>query len=119
MNIENIRKIPTDRWEKCPNCDNEGVYPEHEPCCDGSCVNFQVPVQCEFCWTNNNSIFNQIRLLQDKSDKYEYWEKRCKAAEGFINSIIHDPGFTVDIPSHQHSKWNKWQSIFLEEKNII
>lgn len=43
------------KGEQCPNCDNVGWY------IDSNCSSFPweaEQVQCEFCYTNPNSIFN-------------------------------------------------------------
>ncbi len=60
--------IPKEEWENCPQCKNEGVIPEHDPMCDGSCYNCPVPVQCEFCWTNEKSVFYQKQIME-KTDE--------------------------------------------------
>jgi len=38
--------------ESCPMCKDQGAYPEYDE------HGYPVPVQCEFCWTNPNSLFN-------------------------------------------------------------
>lgn len=40
--------------EKCPNCDDVGWYPAGD-------VYSPHQEQCEFCYTNPNSIFNKRR----------------------------------------------------------
>jgi len=59
-----IKPIPKEQWENCSFCGNEGQYPEHDPGCDGSCNWCPVPVQCEFCWSNPKSVFNQSQLVE-------------------------------------------------------
>ena len=45
----------------CELCNDTGSYPGHDHNCDGSCHNCPVEVQCEECWTNPSSVFNQNR----------------------------------------------------------
>jgi hypothetical protein len=63
-NEKNSKIISKEQWEKCPNCDDTGAYLEH--CCNGDPKKCETHcpelVQCEFCLTNPNSIFNQKKL---------------------------------------------------------
>lgn len=66
--MEDTKLLPEHEWENCPNCNNGGAIPHH--CCNGDeqiCM-AQCPEweQCEFCWTNPNSVFNQQSLLNNK-----------------------------------------------------
>ena len=65
MNNE-IKPIPKKQWEHCPmsGCGDNGGYPVHASDCNGSCVNCPVEEQCEFCWSNPKSVFNQLRLAK-------------------------------------------------------
>ena len=60
-------KRPKEDWENCPLCNNDGIIPEREididP--DGNVSEDWFPTQCEFCYTNPKSIFNQKRLLKE------------------------------------------------------
>jgi hypothetical protein len=69
--IEKNKKIPREEWQECPmpGCNNNGGYPRHAYGCDGSCVNCPEEEQCEFCWTNPKSVFNQMRIGND----YDEW----------------------------------------------
>jgi hypothetical protein len=43
------------KGENCPNCDNFGWYID----CNYSSLPWEAEqVQCEFCWTNPNSVYN-------------------------------------------------------------
>jgi hypothetical protein len=68
-----IQAIPRYLWEHCevPSCNDTGKYPEHDSTCDGTCKNCPVPVQCEFCYTNPNSVFNQQQLINAGNDEYD------------------------------------------------
>ncbi len=64
-----IKEIPEEEWETCPNCNNEGAIPVHvcggdESACMSHCPEWE---QCEFCWTNPRSVFNQIRIQKEKT----------------------------------------------------
>jgi len=60
---DTILKVPEEQWEKCPICDDVGWYADHDPYCDGDCeTNCPVQVQCEFCYGNGKSIFNQKEI---------------------------------------------------------
>lgn len=53
--------------EQCPNCDNQG-YTLHEICVDrgygGECIVQELEQeQCEFCYENENSIFNYNKMI--------------------------------------------------------
>ena len=71
-----IEQIPEELWEHCknPGCNDTGGYPEHDPSCDGSCVNCPIEVQCEFCWSNPKSVFNQRELILNE----KYIERNLK-----------------------------------------
>ena len=47
--------------EQCPNCGNVGYWVEEE-IGNGSMEYYQV--QCEFCYTNENSIFNYNKMIK-------------------------------------------------------
>jgi len=47
------------KWEDCPNCNNEGRY-------RGGSYDDPEEVQCEFCWTNEKSIFYNEQKLGQK-----------------------------------------------------
>jgi hypothetical protein len=75
-----MKKIPKNQWEDCPNCNNEGSYMTGgihyvtrdmaldacEPDMEGMPIDQTEHIQCEFCWRNPNSIFNQKRLREKK-----------------------------------------------------
>ena len=50
-----------DGIERCPNinCGDSGSYPDYDS------MGNVVQVQCEFCWTNENSVFNRIVNKED------------------------------------------------------
>lgn len=56
--------------EDCPNCDNSGSY------AGGNCEDGPEEVQCEFCWTNHNSIFNLKRDIDAFLDREYASDKR-------------------------------------------
>jgi hypothetical protein len=45
-------QVEEKNWEKCPMCSDEGAY----------MVSYEEIEQCEFCWREHNSIFNQKRI---------------------------------------------------------
>jgi len=57
--------IPKELWENCPDCNNEGGRLIH--CCGGDeerCMRLCPDIeQCEFCYVNPNSVFNQTNLI--------------------------------------------------------
>lgn len=62
--MKRLKHTP-EQWENCPNCNNEGAIPHHccggdEMICQSQCPDWE---QCEFCWTNPKSVFNQKKLL--------------------------------------------------------
>lgn len=54
--------------EQCPNCDNEGFTVEimEENVGYGGDFYQDVPtqIQCEFCYCNDNSIFNYNKMIE-------------------------------------------------------
>lgn len=59
-----IKEIVGSRLD-CPNCDNTGSYADHSPYCGGDCDKAGCPeqVQCEFCYTQENSKFNVAKAI--------------------------------------------------------
>lgn len=59
-------KIPKEQWEKCPSCNNDGAIACREVDIDpdGNYSDNWYPEQCEFCYTNPKSVFNQKQLLK-------------------------------------------------------
>lgn len=53
-----IEAIPEVEWEHCPICPDQGWYPVNKN------QNWEQE-QCEFCWTNLKSVFNQRRIKKD------------------------------------------------------
>lgn len=72
-----VKKIPVEEWEQCQNCPNQGFTVEERggvqyvtrdmalDACDLSIEGmpiddrYQEQVQCQFCYTNEKSVFNQ------------------------------------------------------------
>lgn len=56
-----VKDVQASGGLKCPNCDDEGFTVEAEPCIgyDGEEDLECVQVQCEFCYTVPDSIFNR------------------------------------------------------------
>lgn len=69
--------LPKEEWENCPNCDNGGAIPRQIIYYkEGDCNSMGYPIpdgydteweQCEWCYTNPNSVFNQEQLLEQKA----------------------------------------------------
>jgi hypothetical protein len=55
--INKIKLLLKDLWEKCPNCDDTGVVIYYG-------TNTVELEQCEFCYRNEASIFNQSAVLK-------------------------------------------------------
>ena len=62
-----IKAIPRHLWEDC-DCGNVGWYAD---CCHNEFDQWQEQVQCEFCYTNPNSVFNQQQLINAGNDEYD------------------------------------------------
>lgn len=60
--------------EQCPNCDNEGFTVEIETRDIGyfetDYQDYEVQVQCEFCYSNENSIFNYNKMIDRLKGKH-------------------------------------------------
>ena len=54
---------PPPPMEDCPYCPNQGWYNDTAP--DGE----HVQVQCEFCWTNPLSKFNNAETVKAKAKR--------------------------------------------------
>lgn len=85
-----MKQIPRKDWEQCTQCPNVGRYgPE-----DGD-IEFE-QVQCEFCWTNPNSVFNQ-EFLKSNNDLH--------ANRSSESSKSHDGSETES----EHKAWGKYR----------
>jgi len=58
------KKVPKEEWKSCPNCDNSGVIarPVMQMDAYGREYKDWEPEQCEFCWTVEESVFNQTKI---------------------------------------------------------
>ena len=74
-----MKQIPKKEWENCPCCPNRGWYEVMGTGIGygGSDENgdpIPIPIeepqqeQCEFCYTNEKSVFNQAHLLKKLKD---------------------------------------------------
>ncbi len=59
-----MKRISKSQWENCPNCDNSGSIASHccggdEDICQRNCPDIE---QCQFCYENPKSVFNQRQL---------------------------------------------------------
>jgi hypothetical protein len=68
-----VRQLPESEWERCPNlnCNDNGYYPvpitRYTYNDEGVTIDSWEDCeqeQCEFCYTNPKSIFNQKSLLE-------------------------------------------------------
>lgn len=63
-------KIPKEQWEKC-DCGDYGYYVDtgiNEYIDENGYIQqetYPIQVQCEFCYTNSKSVFNQEQLLNE------------------------------------------------------
>jgi hypothetical protein len=63
-----MTKYPENEWEECPFCDDCGAIPVHichgdDERCRRLCPDIE---PCEFCWSNEKSVYNQKRLLEEQ-----------------------------------------------------
>ena len=63
-----MKKIPKSEWKDCPNCDNSGViaHPVIQVDAYGRPYRDWEPEQCEFCYTVEESVFNQEYLRENE-----------------------------------------------------
>lgn len=70
-------------YENCPNCDNHGVVAHCRS--NGEVESYQ----CEFCYTNEKSVFNVIETLQthlaERDTRIKELEKGLAAVQELID----------------------------------
>ena len=61
-----IQAIPRFLWEECSRCPNQGFI-----LVGNIMTGHQEREQCEFCYSNPNSVFNQEQLINAGNDEYD------------------------------------------------
>lgn len=78
-----IKKIPKDKWEDCPNCDNSGTIIKYRTMvrpmknAQGNVKPVETPEpdphfkRCQWCRANPRSIFNQEKIREEQNNEDE------------------------------------------------
>lgn len=66
--------------KRCPHCPDQGWYPDYHPN-----TGDPVQIQCEFCYTTPDSLFNATALALELADEAARSDIECHCQQVYLN----------------------------------